>query len=198
MKKRKTIIISIVVILVLCIVPVIVSASKNLIMYNPDNGRPIVSYNQEVPEELIGKEVSIQIPANQQVVDETEPEEDIQEEVNVLSKKRNIQEDSEEEIQAQYAEHQNLVNSFKEILYKYHGKEKMDKLYSDLNANNTDVISNYEFPEAGRTLLQYVVDIFDTMNPTEAEKNILRQYSQDLVKINEINDEDLENRILNL
>lgn len=93
MKKRKAIIISIVVIFVLCIVPVIVSANKTFIMYNPDNGKPIVAYDQEVPEELVGKEVSIQIPATQpQVIDETE--EVIDEEVNVLSKKetyKNIQ-----------------------------------------------------------------------------------------------------------
>lgn len=75
----------------------------------------------------------------------------------------------------------------------------MDKLYSDLNANsNTEVVSNYEFPKEGITLLQYVIDIFDTMNPTEDEKDILREYSQDIVKANEINDENLENRILNL
>ncbi len=197
MEKRKVIIVSLVIILVLCIIPIMAFANKTFIMYNPDNGKPIVAYDQEVPEELVGKEVSIQIPATQsQVIDEAE--EVIDEEVNVLSKERNIQEYSEQEIKAQYEEHQNLVNNFKQILYKYHGKEKMDKLYSDLNANNDVVISDYEFPEEGKTLLQYVIDVFDTMNPTEEEKDILREYSQNIVNFNEIDDKDLVNKILNL
>ncbi len=197
MEKRKVIIVSLVIILVLCIIPIMAFANKTFIMYNPDNGKPIVAYDQEVPEELVGKEVSIQIPATQsQVIDEAE--EVIDEEVNVLSKERNIQEYSEQEIKAQYEEHQNLVNNFKQILYKYHGKEKMDKLYSDLNANNDVVISDYEFPKEGKTLLQYVIDVFDTMNPTEEEKDILREYSQNIVNFNEIDDKDLVNKILNL
>lgn len=198
MEKRKVIIVSLVIILVLCIIPIMTFANKTFIMYNSDNGKPIVAYDQEVPEELVGKEVSVQIPATQpQVIDETE--EVIDEEVNVLSKERDIQEYSEQAIKAQYEEHQNLVNNFQQILYKYHGKEKMDKLYSALNANNNDeIISDYEFPEEGKILLQYVIDVFDTMNPTEEEKDILREYSQNIVNFNEIDDKDLVNKILNL
>ena len=58
----KKYIILIVVLLILLLVPLVTLATKNVLMYNPENGKPVVVAEEESPEELIGKEVSLLVP----------------------------------------------------------------------------------------------------------------------------------------
>lgn len=198
--KKRIIILSVILLAILLIIPLVSTAAKNLIMYNPENGRPVIVVGEETPEELVGKEVSLMIPADNKPTVEKDTTESLpEEEINVVSQKRNVAY-SELEIKAQLDAYKEREKRFNEIMYKYHGTEKIDQVLNAMNAENgeTDIITSYTFPESGKTLLRYVVEIFDTMNPLEEEKEVLREFSQALVQYNDINDDDLENRINNL
>lgn len=196
--KRRIIFLSIISLVILLLIPIVVSAAKTLIMYNPKNGKPVIVAGEEIPEELMGQEVSVMVPQKVEPVSE-EPIGNVTEEINVVSQKRSIS-NSEQEIEAQIEAYKDLEENFDEIMYKYHGTEKINQVHTAMNNENpaTDVITSYTFPESGKTLLRYVVEIFDTMNPTEEEKQVLREFSQMMVSGNDINDEELENRINSL
>lgn len=190
-----------------------VVAVTKIIKYNPINGKPVIVVGENIPEELMGKEVSVMIPAESKTKIEEEPignviEEnnmviigDVVEEINVVSEKKNSY-NSPEAIDARIKEYEQLERDFETIMYKYYGEGKINQIFAAMNNENseTDMITSYIFPESGNILLRYVVKIFDTMNPTEEEKQVLREFSQMIVdgNDNKINDEELKERINNL
>lgn len=173
-------------------------ACKNIIKYNPFNGKPVIVAGNEIPEELIGEEVSLMIPPKTNIVLENEVIGNVTEEINTVVPNSNV----DKEIEAKLQAYQELEENFEKIMYKYHGKEKINKILDSMNNENpeTDMITSYTFPESGKTLLRCVVEIFDTMTPTEEEKQVLREFSQMMVSgnSNKIDDEELKERINNL
>lgn len=173
-------------------------ACKNIIKYNPFNGKPVIVAGNEIPEELIGEEVSLMIPPKTNIVLENEVIGNVTEEINTVVPNSNV----DKEIEAKLQAYQELEENFEKIMYKYHGKEKINKILDSMNNENpeTDMITSYTFPESGKTLLRCVVEIFDTMSPTEEEKQVLREFSQMMVSgnSNKIDDEELKERINNL
>lgn len=173
-------------------------ACKNIIKYNPFNGKPVIIAGKEIPEELIGEEVSLMIPPKTNTVLENEVIGNVTEEINTVVPNSNV----DKEIEAKLQAYQELEENFEKIMYKYHGKEKIDEILTSMNNENpeTDMITSYTFPESGKTLLRCVVEIFDTMTPTEEEKQVLREFSQMMVSgnSNKIDDEELKERINNL
>ena len=173
-------------------------ACKNIIKHNPFNGKPVIIAGKEIPEELIGEEVSLMIPPKTNTVLENEVIGNVTEEINTVVPNSNV----DKEIEAKLQAYQELEENFEKIMYKYHGKEKIDEILTSMNNENpeTDMITSYTFPESGKTLLRCVVEIFDTMTPTEEEKQVLREFSQMMVSgnSNKIDDEELKERINNL
>lgn len=171
-----------------------------IIRYNPFNGKPVIVVGEEVPEELIGKEVSLMIPPKANTVQE-EVIENVTEEINVVSENSNSY-NSPEAINTRIKEYEQLERDFESIMYKYYGEEKINQILTAMNNENpeTDMITSYTFPESGKILLRCVVEIFDTMNPTEEEKQVLREFSQMMLSghSNKINDDELKERINNL
>lgn len=190
-----------------------VVAVTKIIKYNPINGKPVIVVGENIPEELIEKEVSVMIPAESKTKIDEEPignviEENnvvitgnVVEEINVVSDNKNSY-NSPEAIDTRIKEYEQLEKDFESIMYKYHGEEKINQILAEMNNENpeTDMITSYTFPESGKTLLRCVVEIFDTMNPTEEEKQVLREFSQMMVEgnSNKIDDEELKERINNL
>lgn len=189
-----------------------VVAVTKIIKYNPINGKPVIVVGESIPEELMGKEVSVMIPAESKpkieepignVIEENNIviTGNVAEEINVVSEDKNSY-NSPEVIDTRIKEYEQLKRDFESIMYKYHGEEKINQILAEMNNENTetDMIKSYTFPESGKTLLRCVVEIFDTMNPTEDEKQVLREFSQMMVEgnSNKIDDEELKERINNL
>lgn len=172
----------------------IVVAVTQIIKYNPFNGKPIIVAGEEIPEELIGEEVALMIPPKTNTVPKNEVIGNITEEINVVVPDSNV----DKEIELKIQKYKELEEDFDRIMYKYHGKEKIDKILVDMNNENSEI--DYGFPESGKTLLYCVIEIFDTMNPTEEEKQVLREFSQMMVvgNSNKIDDEELIEKINDL
>ena len=187
--------IAVVAFLCLVLTSSVVFACKSIIKYNPFNGKPVIVAGNEIPEELIGKEVSLMIPPKTNTVLENEVIGNVTEEINTVVQNSNV----DKEIEAKLQAYQELEENFEKIMYKYHGKEKINKILDSMNNENpeTDMITSYTFPESGKILLRCVVEIFDTMTPTEEEKQVLREFSQMMVNgnSNKIDDEELKERI---
>lgn len=60
--KKRIIILSIILLVIVLLIPLVVSSAQMLILYNPENGKPVIVAGEEIPEELMGEEVSIMIP----------------------------------------------------------------------------------------------------------------------------------------
>ena len=54
------------------------------------------------------------------------------------------------------------------------------------------------FPEAGKVLLNCVIEMCEDSSVTVENKMILKDVAQSIVKLNNVNDEELENKINDL
>lgn len=94
---------------------------------------------------------------------------------------------TDKKIESEIKKFEELKEKFESIMCKYHGKEKIEQ-----------ILASYE----NEKLLYCVIEIFDTMNPTDDEKQVLKEFSQMLVDSKQINgnkfDDELKKRINNL
>lgn len=205
MNKKKIIIIGTIILFVLILIPSIIFATKGEIKYTPE-GKPYFYYYEEVPEEYKGKEGAIAVPANyasEEIVVENKSKQKNtnKDELTADIPVQDLDEETDAQIKAYLEEQQAKEDMFFEILNKYHGKDKVDNVINTMTEesapeSNGEISS--DFPPSAYELLELVIDIFDNKNPTEEEKAILKEYTQSLVRCNNVENEYIRDRILNL
>ena len=188
----KKYIILIVVLLILLLVPLVTLATKNVLMYNPENGKPVVVAEEESPEELIGKEVSLLVPIKPNETEELNVS-DIQ--IKSEEELKQIEEITTEDdvIRIAAEEEKNRMESFYNTLSDYYGDDLINKIKREMSED-----TSAGFPEAGKVLLNCVIEMCEDSSVTVENKMILKDVAQSIVELNNVNDEELENKINDL
>ena len=106
-------------------------------------------------------------------------------------------------IEVKLEEIKRLERRFDEIMDKYYGKEEMDKIRKGMNEESAFTSEGFfegipKLGENGKILLQYALELIDTKNLNNEEKEIIKSMIQGLVMNNDIQDKELEERILGL
>ena len=194
----KKYIILIVVLLILLLVPLVTLATKNVLMYNPENGKPVVVAEEESPEELIGKEVSLLVPIKPNETEELnvsdiqiKSEEELKQIEEITTEDKINPEDDVIRIAAE--EEKNRMESFYNTLSDYYGDDLINKIKREMSED-----TSVGFPEAGKVLLNCVIEMCEDSSVTVENKMILKDVAQSIVELNNVNDEELENKINDL
>lgn len=194
----KKYIILIVVLLILLLVPLVTLATKNVLMFNPENGKPVVVAEEESPEELIGKEVSLLVPIKPNETEELnvsdiqiKSEEELKQIEEITTEDKINPEDDVIRIAAE--EEKNRMESFYNTLSDYYGDDLINKIKREMSED-----TSAGFPEAGKVLLNCVIEMCEDSSVTVENKMILKDVAQSIVKLNNVNDEELENKINDL
>ena len=90
-------------------------------------------------------------------------------------------------------EEKNRMESFYNILSDYYGDDLINKIKREMSED-----TSAGFPEAGKVLLNCVIEMCEDSSVTVENKMILKDVAQSIVKLNNVNDEELENKINDL
>lgn len=192
---KKIYVILIIVVLILFLIPLIVVATKNILMYNPENGKPVVVAGEEAPEELVGKEVSLLVPIEPEIIEDIENQIMSEDELKEIEKITTEDEINPEDdvIRKAAEEEKNKMEKFYDILSDYYGADLINKIKKEMS---TDITG--EFPKSGKTLLNCVIQMYEDENVIKEDKLLLKDVAQTIVKLNKINDDELERKINDL
>lgn len=214
MEKKKILII--IPILLTVITPLIVIATKDLIMYD-EQGRVIIHAGEEKPD------IPEDTPTVFVVHKETESEKDEkkeQEHQNALAEKEAFEmkaqigneteseenvltdEEKDEMDSVILAEH-NYENEAKAVLKKYYGNSKIENLFKQLKSETNkstggSLISEYTIPECGIELINLMFNIIEGNEATISEKETVKKYLETIEPLGIRDDDELRSKLENL
>lgn len=90
-------------------------------------------------------------------------------------------------------EEKNRMESFYNILSDYYGNDLINKVKKEMSEDITG-----DFPESGKTLLNCVIQMYEDETVTKEDKVLLKDVAQTIVKLNKVNDDELERKINDL
>lgn len=194
MRKKYVIIGLIVVSVLIIIISITIMALKNSTIEYSENGQPIIVTGEGVLEENEGENAPTVIPEDNE---NDNPEENSEGEILT---DENVELSTQKWIKM-FGESDEMVKKFDEILYKYYDKERIDRILEDMDRESQvidDMTGVPKFPSGGRDLLMTVVDIVLNRNPIEEDAQILRDISRQIVSFYDIDDPELEEKIIGL
>lgn len=66
------------------------------------------------------------------------------------------------------------TEQFKNIFYKYYGKEYSEKLFSDIQKEFYDNIGEYKVPESSMIMLEKAIQLLENKETSESERGIIK------------------------
>ncbi len=209
MNNKKKLIIGGFVIIVLIILPIIVVGNIRTLKYN-EEGKPIVHSAKEMNELKDGTEFVYAIPSNTSI---TKSDKEISEEKRKILENvsnssvaiKSLTVEEKEKYAEEISEHtkedikdKEQEEEFKRIFIKFYSEKELEEVLSSMENEIDEYMrnnpGNYIFPESGKVLLRRSIEMINSKDIAESEKETIIYVIGDM-DLTTLNDDNLRNEL---